>query len=234
MTNESGVLANVEPRARRTWWPSASTCAFLASGLEILWFALSLFVRSRVVESAVRTFLGLTGWATTALMVVFVVWMLLFSAAVRATALWAIGRRQRAVAPVTARLGQWAVAAYVVVSVPVFVLIVLMSFGGFGVWPTVSAHAAQLLAQDKWVFQVALFPMTMALACLGLASLGSASPWQRWASGGMLLVAIFGVFNVTTTLFGLPVASQGLWLGSLDVALRAAMWAAVGALLRSV
>jgi hypothetical protein len=50
----------------------------------------------------------------------------------------------------------------------------------------------------------------------------------------MLLVAIFGVFNVTTTLFGLRVASQGLWLGSLDVALRVAMWAAVGALLRSV
>ena len=201
MTIESRVPASDALRARRTWWPSASTCAFLASGLEMLLFALSRLLPRMVVWSAGSTpSFGLGVFAITELMVVVLVWMSLFAVAVEATALWGVARRQRAVAPVIARLGQWAVAAYVVLSAPPFVLIILMSVGGFGVWPTVSAHAAQLLVQDKWVFRVALFPMTMALACLGLASSDddfvgkrSASPWQRWASGGMLLVAIFGV-----------------------------------------
>ena len=223
----------VRDASKRGWWPSASTCAFLASGLQIISFALYLWQRSRAIKFAGSTAsFDLAALAIGELMVVFVVWIFLFGVAVEATALWGLGWRQRAVAPVIARLGQWTVASYVVATVPVFVLIALMNVGVFGVLKTVSEHAAHFLVQDKWVFQAALVPLPIALLCLVWASRGAANPAQRWACGGMLAVAILGVFNVTTTLFDLPVRNDGLWLQSLEVAVRAAMWAAVGALLR--
>lgn len=214
---------------RRTWWPSAATCAFLASGLEIFSFVLFLLQRSlvlsplqrsRVIESAGSTpSLGLahTGVVFAEFIVVFL------GVAVEATALWGVGRRQRAVAPISARLGQWAVATYVV-SAPLFVLIVLPIVGVYGVWSA---------AVGNWVFRVALSPLTLAFGCLGWASRGGTGPRQRWANGGLLAVATFGVFSLTWRLFGLPTGQRWLWVGSLDVALRAATWVAVGAWLRS-
>ncbi|MBV9226151.1 MAG: hypothetical protein JOY85_19120 [Acidobacteriaceae bacterium] len=43
--NAEGGFVNHQPAlielcARRTWWPSAASCAFVASGLEILSFGL--------------------------------------------------------------------------------------------------------------------------------------------------------------------------------------------------
>lgn len=232
MTILSSVPTSDALRARRTWWPSAAACAFLASGLEIFGLVLFQLQRSRAVEVIASTpSLGVAALVTAELMLVFVVWMFLFSVAIELTALWGVGRREQVVAPVTAQLGQWTVAAYVVVSAPVFVLIVLMNVGGFGVWPTVSAHSAQFLSKDMWVFQVATLLVTGALVCLGLASRSGTGPLPRLAKDFMLLTAIFGVCNVDTTLFGLPFESHGLSLKSLDVVsvvLCAAMWAGVG------
>ena len=86
------------------------------------------------------------------------------------------------------------------------------------------------------VFHVALIPLTLAFGCLGWASRGDSGPLQRWASRGLLVVTMFGVFSVIRILFGLfglPTGQRWLWLASLAVALRAATWAAVGAWLRS-
>jgi hypothetical protein len=202
--------------ARRTWWPSVATCAFLASGVEIFSFVLYLLLRNKAIGSVTY--------------MVFAVLILVLGVTVEATALWAVGRHQRTVAPVSARLGQWAVAVYVVslplaVSMPTLVLIIPISLG-VGVWPA---------AVSKWAYQVALILLTLAFGCLGWATHGGTSRSQRWASGSLLAVATFGVVSVTWRLCGLPTPTgeRWLWVGALDAALRAATWAAVGAWLRS-
>ena len=208
--------------ARRTWWPSAATCAFLASGVEIFSFVLYLLQRNKAIGSAGSTpSLGVT-------YLVFAVLILVLGVTVEATALWVVGRHRQAVAPVSARLGQWAVAVYVVslplaVSMPTLVLIIPITLG-------VGAWAA---AVSKWAYQVAMISLTLAFGSLGWATHGGTSRSQRWASGGMLAVATFGVFSVTWRVSGLPTGERWVWVGSLDAALRAATWVAVGAWLRS-
>ena len=210
--------------AKRARWPSAATCAFLASGVEIFSFVLYLLQRNKAIGSAASTpSLGFT-------YMVFAMLILVLGVTVEATALWVVGRHQRAVAPVSARLGQWAVAVYVVslplaVSMPTLVLIIPISLG-VGVWPA---------AVSKWAYQVALILLTLAFGCLGWATHGGTSRSQRWASGSLLAVATFGVVSVTWRLCGLPTPTgeRWLWVGALDAALRAATWAAVGAWLRS-
>src|ERR1039457_1895255 len=100
----------IGPHARRTWWPSAATCAFLASGLEIFWLVLSRWQLSRAMKFA-------GGTPSPDLYAGLVIDELigLLGIAIEATALWGVGRRQRAVAPVSVRLGQWAIATHVVV-----------------------------------------------------------------------------------------------------------------------
>lgn len=191
-------------RARRTWWPSAASCAFVAAGLEILSFGLS---QSLLQRPPGLTYMG------------FMIAVAMISIAAQARALWGVGRRQRAVAPVSARLGQWAVATYVVVSG-------LVMSGLFGLL-IVAGWVG------NWVFHVAQIPLTLAFGCLGWASRGDSGPRQRWASGGLLVVTMFGVFSVIRTLFGLPTGQRWLWLAPLHAALGAATWAAVGAWLRS-
>jgi hypothetical protein len=209
--------------ARRTWWPSAATCAFLAGGVEIFSFVLYLLQRNKAIWSA-----GSTPSLAGVTYLVFAVLILVLGVTAEATALWVVGRHQRAVAPVSARLGQWAVAVYVVclplaVSMPTLELIIPIAFG-VGVWPA---------AVSKWAYQVALIPLTLAFGCLGWATRGGTSRLQRWASGGLLAVATFGVFSETWRLSGLTTGERWLWVGALDAALRAATWAAVGAWLRS-
>ena len=199
--------------ARRTWWPSAATCAFLASGVEIFSFVMYLLQRNKAIGSAGSTpSLGVT---------YFVGLILVLGVTVQATALWAVGRHQWAVAPVSARLGQWAVAVYVV-SLPLAVSM-----------PTLAQIIPITLGVAHQVFQVLLFPLTLAFGCLGWATHGGTSRSQRWASGGLLAVAAFGVFSVTWSLSGLPTGERWLWVAALDAALRAATWAAVGTWLRS-
>jgi hypothetical protein len=208
--------------ARRTWWPSAAACAFLASGVEIFSFVLYLLQRNKAIGSAGSTRpLGVTYF-------VFLGLILVLGVTVEATALWAVGRHQRTVAPVSARLGQWAVAVYVVslplaVSMPTLVLIIPIALG-VGDWPA---------AVSKWAYHVALIPLILAFGCLGWATHGGTSRSQRWASGGPLTVATFSVFSVTWRLSGLPTGERWLWVAALDAALRAATWAAVGTWLRS-
>jgi hypothetical protein len=236
MTIAPRVFARSALHAGRTWWPSAATWAFLASGLEVLSLALFLWQRSQAAGAGgSKPPLGRAVLAIAELMLAFVVWIFLLRVAVEVTALWGAGRRQGAVAPVTARLGQWAVTAYVVLSAPVFVLTVrsLMNLGGFGVLPEVSAPAAQPLVPVTLIFRFALLPLIVAIVYLGMASRHDAGTRQPWPSGFMLLTALLGVCNVDSTLFALPVASQSLWQGSLDFVLGAGMWAAIGASLRA-
>jgi hypothetical protein len=209
--------------ARSAWWPSAATCAFLASGEEIFSFVLYLLQRNKAI--------GFAGY-TLSLGVTYLVFSLLIlvvlGVTVKATALWAVGRHRQAVAPVSARLGQWAVAVYVLslplaVGMPTLVLIIPITLG-VGVLPA---------AVSKWACQVALIPLTVAIGSLGWATHGGTSRSQRWASGGMLAVATFDVFSVTWRLSGLPTGEGWLWVGSLDAVLIAVTWAAVGVWLRS-
>ena len=86
---------------------------------------------------------------------------------------------------------------------------------------------------DVGIFQAALIPLTLAFGCLGWASGGGDSPWRRWASRGLLVLAVFGVLSVTWRLLGLPTGRQWLWRASLQAALRAAVWATLGVWLRS-
>jgi hypothetical protein len=87
--------------ARRTWWPSAATCAFMASGLEILSFVQYLPQRNAIGSAGSAPSFGAT-------YLLFAVLILVLDVTVEATALWVVGRRRQAVAPVSARLGRWA------------------------------------------------------------------------------------------------------------------------------
>ena len=196
-------------RARRTWWPSA-LCAFVSSGVEIVSFGFYLLYRSRAIESAGSTPSSPPG-------LIFVI--MLIGIAAQGTALWGVSQRQQAGAPVSVRLGQWAIATYVVVSGVLFSL--MITVGALGVLP-------------NWIFQVAVIPLTLAYGCLGWASHGGTNPRQRWASRGLLVLALFGVVGVTGTLLGLRTGPGWLWLGSLLAAFRAAAWAMVGVWLWSV
>ena len=207
-------------RARRTWWPSAALCAFVSSGLEIVSFGfylqarleLDAMYRSKAIESVGSTpfFLGLTFVIT------------LIGIAAQATALWGVSQRQQAGAPVSVRLGQWAIATYVVVSGVLF----LMTVGALNNW-------VRSVTNPAYIFPV--IPLTLAFGCWGWASHGGTSPRQRWASRGLLVLALLGVFSVTWTLLGLRTGQRWLWLvASLQTALRAAAWAMLGVWLRSV
>jgi hypothetical protein len=112
---------------------------------------------------------------------------------------------------------------YVVVS---GLLFGLMTVGIFSGWPAG--------AVGNRLFQVPLIPLTVAFGCLGWASRGDFGPRQRLASGGLLVVTMFGVFSVIWSLLGLPSGRRWLLLASLHTALRAATWAAVGACLNEV
>jgi hypothetical protein len=208
-------------RARLIRWPSAATCAFLASGLEIFWSVLSRWQLSRLIESA-----GLVS------QLVIVEFSYVLAVAVEAVALWGIGRRQQAVAPTSARLGQWAVVTHVVMSV-LLVLTPLISALNLGVWSLVLAYGAQFLTAGNWAIQVVMIPLTLAFGCLGWASRGGAGRRQQWASSGLLALATFSVLHVVWKLFGLPTGHRSMWLAFLHVALSAATWAAIGVWLRS-
>lgn len=122
-------------------WPSAATCAFLASGLQVL-----LFVLSQLASGWGRLLLDGSTYAGLVVVELFFVLfelIFVFGVAVEATALWGVSRRQRTVAPLSAPLGQWVVATHVVMKVSLFVLTVLMSVGGFVTLPTVSSHIGQ-------------------------------------------------------------------------------------------
>jgi hypothetical protein len=169
--------------------------------------------------------------------------------AVEAKALRGVGRRQRSVAPLSSRWGQWAVAAYVAVRALTFVPTLLMDMGIFVPWQTVSMYAGQFLVAHKWLFHATTIPLTLAFGCLGWASRGDSETRGRWAARSMLAVAAWATFGIMWRMFGLPAGQEWVWLapiGSLaghfsgadvalgvNVALGAAMWVAVGVWLRS-
>jgi hypothetical protein len=138
-----------------------------------------------------------------------------------AVALWGVGRRQQIVAPVSVRLGRWAVVAHLVVQVLLVAISVTMPFVS-----RCMEHAVDL----SRVFWATGIPFTLALACLGWASRSNNDMWQRWASSGLLTVAALGVFEVSWSL--VAIRPRGLWLRWLRAALTFAMWTAVGLWLR--
>jgi hypothetical protein len=197
---------------QRVVWPAAALCAFVASGLEIFSFTYYLLLRDRAIESA-----GSPPHFDAGLIHGFVVAVPVIGTIAGAIALWSVGRRQRAVAPVSARLGQWSVAMAVVL---VFVV------GAFAGWLAG--------AVGSWLFHTPRIPSTLAFGCLGWASQGGTTVRQRWASRALLIVTAFGTFSLIWTLSDFPTGQGWLWFAALHVALRTAMWFAVGTWLRRV
>ncbi len=88
--------------ARRIWWPSAATCAFLASGQEIFSFVLFQWQHGMMESARSRQSLDEIGCELTILAYIF---LLLFAlgVVVEARALWGVGQRQRFDAPLISR-----------------------------------------------------------------------------------------------------------------------------------
>jgi hypothetical protein len=197
----------------------------VASGLEIVSFG--YLYRSKALASV-----GSTPYFPSDLLNVLIFVIGLIGIAAQATALWGVSQRQQAGAPVSVRLGQWAIATYVVTS---GVLFSLMAWSDWPNWSVLNRVDAEMLARiPAYIFQVALIPLTLAFGCLGWAIHGGTSPRQRWASRGLLVLALLGVFSVTWTLLGLRTGQRWLWWAALRAALRAAAWAMLGVWLRSV
>ena len=211
--------------------PSSATCAFLAAGLEIFSQVLSLMPVARLIELTDRSSRFLT-FAVSVISALVTVLIFVCTVAAIAMALRGVGRRQRSRAPISARLGQWAVFAYVAVNVTVFVLLVVTTSGGLGVWPSVGKQASQILV-SKWGFQIVAAPLTLAFGCLGFASSGGDTPRQRWAIRALLAAAALGIVSAAGFLWGFPSWYHGPWLRAASVALRAGVWVAVGLWLRS-
>ena len=105
LSNRKGDFENSHPdptglRAKRTWLPSAASCAFVAACLEIPLFGPFQYLLQRPTAPPGLTYVG------------FMIAGAVIGIAAQARALWGVGRRQQAVALVSARLGQWAVATY--------------------------------------------------------------------------------------------------------------------------
>ncbi|MBV9611763.1 MAG: hypothetical protein JO091_04795, partial [Acidobacteriaceae bacterium] len=114
------------PCARRAWWPSAAACAFLASGLEILAFGFFRYLYALempVIRENGHIPSGLVDLGMYGGLTIWVIGM-----AAQGTAVWGITRRQQAIAPVSARWGQWAFVTYIVVSGLVYFLMPLAGF----------------------------------------------------------------------------------------------------------
>lgn len=207
---------NLPGTRERVLWPAAALCAFIASGLEIFSFSHYLLLRPGATESAGSPPDLHPGIIHTGFMVAVI------GLIAEATALWGIGKRQRAVAPISARLGQWCVAIYVVVSGVLFVV------GTFGGW-----FAGAL---GSWSFPAARVPVTLAFGCLGWASRGGTPVTQRWASRALLIVTAVGVFSLIRNLSGLSTGQGWPWFALLHALLhaflRSGMWSAVGTWLR--
>jgi hypothetical protein len=202
----------VDPSSRRTWPQLAASCAFLAGGIDILSFVLYHYF--------VYRYSAHPEWKFFAIGMVIGVAIVVIGVAAAAVALWTVGRRQRAVAPLSAHLGQWSVATYVVAFVLLFILRAQPQL-----W-----HARRI---GNWVFQLTMIPFTLACGCLGLASRRGADPRRRWASRSLLAMATFEVFSLTWRLAGLPTGQGWPGLLSIDLAVHVAMWALVGAWLLS-
>ena len=201
--------------AKHIPYPSAATCAFLAAAIEILSFGLAMSQRSRIRNAAETDFFLPPAWVYVS------VALALTGIAAQARALWHVGVIQQTAAPLSARAGRCAVAAYIATGVLVFVVTGLALSGTRLILPIGSSIA-------HWP-RIAL---TAAFACLGWASRGNTSRWQRWASAGLLATGALGILSVAWWLFGFPAPPR--WIAGVHVALRAATWAVVGAWLRTV
>lgn len=207
---------------RRTRWPSAAACAFIASGLTIVSFTANLMQQRAIASarSAGGIPLGVSPFNPWAILATV---SQLIMIAAQAKAFWGIARVQQAVAPVSARLGQRAFIAFLVAAVlvvPVGFPIALMAGNTTSVWMKISA--------------VPLCTLALAHGFFGWASRGSSYPWQRWAGVGLLVLAGNGLFNVILMLFLSPGWQYPTWLSFVLMGLPAGTWAAVGGWLRQV
>ena len=188
----------------------ASTCAFLVAAVEILAFALVVFQR----EVTLRSFEDPPIFAS--VFIYLGIAIALIGAAAQGMCLWEVGRRQKVVAPTTSRLGQLAVATYVVV---VFLTTILSSIVPF-------------VVELRWPSYLPGFFLSFALGCLGVAAHGGRSSWQRWASLGLLFTALTGVLTLAWRLFGLQSGPGPLWFAMAILLMRVATWIALGVWLR--
>jgi hypothetical protein len=95
----------------------------------------------------------------------------------------------------------------------------------FGPWP----HSAP----GVWVFHVPNIPKALTFGLLGWAARGGSSLLQRWASIGLIAVALISGLSVIRLFPGWATEELWPWLPSVQVGLRAATWVVVGAWLRT-
>jgi hypothetical protein len=190
----------------KTWQSLAAACAFVAGGTEILSFVLFRYFYRDLVNPDWK-FQG------TALTISLVI-MAVIGLATQAISLWSISRLQRAVTPVSARLGQWFAATYVVASV-------LLFFHWY------------LLGAGKLVSHVSTIAFALACLSLGIAARRGGGPRLRWASGGLVAAATIGLFSLVWRFAGLSTDQGWLGLTLMRLAVDVAMWVAVGVWLLS-
>lgn len=194
---------------RLHWWPSAATSAFLMSGLEILTFVPYLLMRRRPVDTPPDILTPSPSLAYAGFVI------LVIGLAAEATAMWGISRRQQRIAPLTSHLSRLGITIYVATSV---LLTLRLSLGS---------------AVGVWVFQIPRIPEAVTFGLLGWASTGGGGSLQRWASIGLITVALIGCLSVVRILLGWATEEVWPWLPSVHVGLRAATWVLVGMWLRA-
>jgi hypothetical protein len=187
--------------------PSAASCAFLMSGLEVISYAVTRLYLDLVrgtYETAplINPLFNYTG------LILGVV-----AVTAHAISLWGVARHQQDVAPLSVRLGRCAIILFSVLGpIPVIA-------GSLDLWA--------LLDASKW-WKLVWIPSSLAYACLSWATRGGTDARQRWASRSLLLLAAFRALGALVLLTGFPSGHRPPWLTPLQVAFRAGAWSAVG------
>jgi hypothetical protein len=199
---------------RSHWWPSAATSAFLVSGLEMLTFVSYLLVRRRTA-APLSILPPVPGLAYAGFILVVT------GVAAEATAMWGINRQQRAAA-LTFRLSQIGIVVHIASAL----LMLLISLRVFDPWLENTAGV--------WVFQVPRIPEIVTFGILGWATTGENGSLQRWASTGLITMAVIGCLSIVQILLGWATQEVWQWITPTHVALRAATWVLIGMWLRAV
>ncbi|HYP13483.1 MAG TPA: hypothetical protein VEQ63_06145 [Bryobacteraceae bacterium] len=197
----------IELSGTGTQWPLAAYCAFFAAVMELLWLGFYLSYWDGVRESmrnATPPPSSLQLWLAIPVLAL----------PAQFAALWAVGLRRQHLAPVAARVGMWAPAAYILFG------LLAMAAGAF---------RAEVGTN---IFILPNVALAVSFACLGWASRGASEKWQSLASAGLILVAVSITVFLALRLSGLGPENPAPWRGTLRSLLQFAMWVAVGLWLR--
>lgn len=213
---------NSDRTTRRRWWPRAAPCAFLSAFLGLASFLLTR-QQSRAMQAAGSSYYNAPHYV-----VLSVVIMATGALAIAAnvTAMLGVMRRQRFLAPRSARWGEWMLIAYVAGPLLAALSIALV--------PWVFRDFSPLSSRNFVIgfSMIGAIPWIFVLSCAGWASRGGVSLWQRRAATGLFASAAFGILRLTLQVLGLLTANAWLWLQPLQVMVHTATWVAIGLWLR--